>query len=98
MGPSRREFLHDSLAAFSTFALFPLSCNHAKEPNTTYASMHPEKVSKLEPSYLDLEREGKLEQIEKELWEIFQECHGALGDNPRVPLLSPGMPGRPSGR
>jgi putative pyruvate formate lyase activating enzyme len=37
--------------------------------------MHPEKVAKLEPSYLDLEREGKLEQIEKELWEIFNECH-----------------------
>jgi putative pyruvate formate lyase activating enzyme len=41
----------------------------------SYASMHPEKVAKLEPSYLDLEREGKLEQIEKELWEIFSECH-----------------------
>jgi putative pyruvate formate lyase activating enzyme len=75
MGPSRREFLHDSLAAFGTFALYPLGCNHTPEPYTSYASMHPENVAELEPSYLDLEREGKLEQIEKELWEIFKECH-----------------------
>ena len=75
MSLSRRKFLHDSLAAFSTFALGPLSCKHAGEPGTSYASLHPEKVATLEPSYLDLEREGKLEQVERELWEIFSECH-----------------------
>jgi putative pyruvate formate lyase activating enzyme len=59
MGPSRRRFLHDSLAAVGGFAL-PL-------PGQT-------RGARTEPSYLRLAREGRLRQVEKELWDILQAC------------------------
>ncbi len=75
MAPSRRQFLQDSLAAASFFALSPTSCNGANGHFSPRSSPNPVETRKLDPSYLDLEREGKLGQIEADLWEIFRECH-----------------------
>ena len=62
MGPSRRKFLRDSLAAVSSLSLNPPrheTLAHAQNPRA---------------SYLKLEQEGKLERIETELWEVLHEC------------------------
>lgn len=74
MGTSRRKFLQDSLAAVGALALSPVACNRSKEPYPPPTLESLPGVENLKPSYLDLELEGKLEQIEKELWEIFREC------------------------
>ena len=52
MVPSRRRFLHDSLAAVGGLALPITAQAHAARP---------------EPAYLRLAREGRLRQIEKDL-------------------------------
>ena len=59
MAPSRRRFLHDSLAAVGGLAL----------PVTSQAS-----PARPEPSYLRLAREGRLKKIEKDLWDILGAC------------------------
>ena len=62
MGPSRRKFLHNSLAAVGSLSLNPLcreAVAHSQSPK---------------PSYLKLEQEGKLGNIETELWDVFHEC------------------------
>jgi putative pyruvate formate lyase activating enzyme len=59
MAPSRRRFLHDSLAAVGGFAL--------PRPGRAVAAAR-------EPPYLRLAREGRLRQIEKDLWDIFEAC------------------------
>ena len=59
MASSRRRFLHDSLAAVGGLAL-PL-------PGEARAA-------RPEPSYLRLAREGRLKKIEKDLWDILEEC------------------------
>jgi putative pyruvate formate lyase activating enzyme len=59
MAPSRRRFLHDSLAAVGGLALPVASQARAARP---------------EPSYLRLAREGRLKQIEKDLWDILGAC------------------------
>jgi putative pyruvate formate lyase activating enzyme len=59
MAPSRRRFLHDSLAAVSGFALSPPA---------------PSPDAGIEPSYLRLARQGRLRQVERELWDILDAC------------------------
>ena len=59
MAPSRRRFLHDSLAAVGGLALPVTGDARAARP---------------EPSYLRLAREGRLKKIEKDLWDIFGSC------------------------
>jgi putative pyruvate formate lyase activating enzyme len=59
MAPSRRRFLHESLAAVGALTL-PVP-----------AQARP---ARFEPSYLRLARQGRLRQIEKELWEILDAC------------------------
>jgi putative pyruvate formate lyase activating enzyme len=59
MAPSRRRFLHDSLAAVGGLAL-PLT-GRAAAPS-------------FEPSYFRLARQGRLKQIEKDLWDILSAC------------------------
>lgn len=59
MAPTRRRFLHDSLAAVGGLAL-PVA-GEARAPRA-------------EPSYLRLARQGRLKQIEKELWEMLGAC------------------------
>jgi len=59
MAPSRRRFLHDSLAAAGGLAL-PLS-GHAA-------------AAGFEPSYLRLARQGRLRNVEKELWAVLDAC------------------------
>jgi putative pyruvate formate lyase activating enzyme len=58
----------------SGFALCPLSCKRPEGQVTPSISQDLTEVGNLKPSYLDLELEGKLEQIEKELWKIFNAC------------------------
>jgi putative pyruvate formate lyase activating enzyme len=59
MAPSRRRFLHDSLAAVGGLSL-PM-------PGTARAAQP-------EPSYLRLARQGRLKQVERDLWEILGAC------------------------
>jgi len=59
MAPSRRRFLHDSLAAVGGLAL--------PHPVRTTAGA-------VEPSYLRLARQGSLKKIEKDLWDILGAC------------------------
>ena len=59
MAPTRRRFLHDSLAAVGGLVL-PVA-GEARAPRA-------------EPSYLRLARQGRLKQIEKELWEMLGAC------------------------
>jgi putative pyruvate formate lyase activating enzyme len=59
MAPSRRRFLHDSLAAVGGLALPPPGEARAARP---------------EPSYLRLAREGRLKQVERDLWEVLRAC------------------------
>ena len=58
MAPSRRRFLHDSLAAVGGLAL-PL-------PGRAAAGF--------EPSYLRLARQGRLREVEKDLWAVLDAC------------------------
>jgi putative pyruvate formate lyase activating enzyme len=72
MAPSRRRFLHESLAAVGGLAL-PI-------PRHVLAAG-------LEPAYLRLARQGRLRQIEKALWDILGACRlcpRACGANRRV--------------
>ena len=75
MIPSRRRFIKDSMAAASVFFVSPTSCNGKDGHFNPRSFPNPVRTAKIEPSYLDLEREGKLAQIEAELWEMFRECH-----------------------
>jgi putative pyruvate formate lyase activating enzyme len=59
MVPSRRRFLHESLAAVGGLAL--------PAPGQSRAA-------RSEPSYLRLARQGRLKQIEKNLWDVLDEC------------------------
>jgi putative pyruvate formate lyase activating enzyme len=59
MSPSRRRFLHDSLAAVGGLAL---------PPSAAAAESHSE------PAYLRLARQGRLKPLEKELWEVLGAC------------------------
>jgi putative pyruvate formate lyase activating enzyme len=75
MGSSRRKFLQNSLVAIGGLAFSPTSCSPPKERYApSVLQSHPQ-VEDSKPSYLELERQGKLQQIEKGLWEIFEECH-----------------------
>ena len=59
MAPSRRRFLHDSLAAVGGLALPAAGLARGARP---------------EPSYLRLAREGRLKPIEQDLWELLRAC------------------------
>ncbi|HPK71206.1 MAG TPA: hypothetical protein PLN93_04635 [Vicinamibacterales bacterium] len=63
MGPSRRRFLHDSLATVGGLAL--------AAGRATGASSHPEDH---EPAYLRLARQGRLREVERQLREILAAC------------------------
>jgi putative pyruvate formate lyase activating enzyme len=65
MGPSRRRFLQDSFAVVGGLAL----PHPARAPDPLPAMIEPP-----DPSYLGLARQGRLKQIEKDLWEILRGC------------------------
>jgi len=72
MAPSRRRFLQDSLAAVGGLALPPPGCPSG---------------AGVEPSYLRLARQGRLRQVERELWDILDACRlcpRACGANRRA--------------
>ncbi|MEW5980743.1 MAG: radical SAM protein [Acidobacteriota bacterium] len=75
MGTSRRRFLHDSAAAMGALALPTLGCAGAREEPAApkQPGAGPARRAR-EPAYLRLAREGRLPQIEKELWAILGEC------------------------
>jgi len=70
MGLTRRTFICRSLPVVP-LALASSQCSGRSEQVS--ADMNKEK-SRFEPAYLKLEREGRLEILEKELWDIFQSC------------------------
>jgi putative pyruvate formate lyase activating enzyme len=63
MAPSRRRFLHDSLAAVGGLTL-PAAGSAPCDAS----------AAAFEPSYLRLARQGRLRLIEKQLWEILDAC------------------------
>jgi putative pyruvate formate lyase activating enzyme len=67
MSCSRRRFLRDTLAAAGALAVYPAASSHA-------APRRPGGFEEFEPSYLKLEREGKLAKRERELWAIYEKC------------------------
>jgi len=71
MTPSRRAFLQQSLSVAGTFALAPPGCGDTEKSTISSALNTPREF---EPSYLEMEREGKLKLVEKELWEILRSC------------------------
>ena len=70
MGLSRRAFLAGTLPAIP-FALASSGCRRSYEQTEMNKNS---KASRFEPSYLKLEREGRLAEVESEFWDIFQEC------------------------
>ena len=67
---SRRQFINGSLAA--TPAVLALSdCRH---PRQQVSSDMNATDSQFESAYLKTEREGRLAELEKELWDIFGNC------------------------
>ncbi len=81
MGSTRRDFLKQSIAAAGTLALAPLGCNklstgcgRSKAPAAVEAPSPDKAPASFEPAYLRLEREGKLELLEEELWAFFESC------------------------
>jgi hypothetical protein len=64
---SRRKFIRDTLNAAGALAFYPLTSCRAD-------SARPGGFKNFEPAYLKLEREGKLAEREKELWDIYKEC------------------------
>ena len=67
MSGSRRRFLENSMPAAGALAAHPLTSYRA-------GSDRPGGFTDFEPAYLKLEREGKLAQREKELWESYEKC------------------------
>lgn len=62
MGPSRRRFLHDSLATVGGLALVAGRAAGAAHPGDS------------EPSYLRLARQGRLREVARELREVLAAC------------------------
>ena len=74
MRQSRRRFLHDSLAAVGGLAL-PLHGRRSESDRPVFApSDSSTTAAGPEPAYLRLARQGRLKQIDKELWEILGQC------------------------
>lgn len=71
MGLSRREFLNRTIPAVP-FVVTQARCRHS--PDQVSMNMK-EADSRFEPGYLKAEREGRLANLESELWEIFRNCH-----------------------
>jgi putative pyruvate formate lyase activating enzyme len=70
MGPSRRQFLKDSIAAAGGLSVSASGCTpNAKRPSFPNAS-----TKGFEPAYLGLEREKKLETLERDLWDVLRNC------------------------
>jgi len=69
MALSRRGFLRNALAAAGSIGGYGCSgmYDHQSIPNSS-------RNAPFEPAYLGLERKGKLEQLERELWEILKSC------------------------
>ena len=70
MGISRRIFLNRAFPVVS-FAMIQAQCRH---PSEKIAMDTATDVSRFEPSYLKVEREGRLAKLETELWEILRNC------------------------
>jgi putative pyruvate formate lyase activating enzyme len=64
---SRRTFIRSTLNAAGALVFYPLA---GCKTNPAGAGGFKD----FEPAYLKLEREGKLQEREKELWDIYQEC------------------------
>jgi putative pyruvate formate lyase activating enzyme len=67
---SRRQFIYGSLAS-APFVLAPSRC---RSPRTSTPTKMESSDTRFEPAYLKAEREGRLETLEDELWEIFRSC------------------------
>ncbi len=67
---SRRDFLSGIVPAAS-FIITREQCGRVPTPATTNMKAAD---SRFEPAYLKAEREGRLANIETELWEIFRSC------------------------
>jgi putative pyruvate formate lyase activating enzyme len=69
MASSRRQFLRQSLVAACSWA----SAGCSKLPNHT-ASPNSRLTRGFEPAYLRLEREQRLQVVEREMWDILRSC------------------------
>jgi putative pyruvate formate lyase activating enzyme len=74
MGPSRRRFLHDSLAAVGGLAFPPVACTPARDAPVHLPFEQVAPAVRFEPAYLRLARQGRLRQLEQQLWKTFDEC------------------------
>ncbi len=71
MGPSRRQFLIECLAATGSLGFSAEKCGPvAGRPGMTKIAAQ----GTFEPAYLQMEREKKLEALGEELWELFRNC------------------------
>jgi putative pyruvate formate lyase activating enzyme len=64
---SRRKFIRDTLTVAGTLVFYPLASSRS-------VPVRPGGFNNFEPAYLKLEREGKLAEREKELWDIYKKC------------------------
>lgn len=64
---SRRNFIRDTLTVAGTLVFYPLASSRS-------VPVRPGGFNNFEPAYLKLEREGKLAEREKELWDIYKKC------------------------
>jgi putative pyruvate formate lyase activating enzyme len=64
---SRRKFIRDTLTVAGTLVFYPLASSRS-------VPVRPGGFKNFEPAYLKLEREGKLAEREKELWDIYKKC------------------------
>jgi len=71
MTTSRRQFLKESLAAAGSLGVSAQSCGPMANRAATPEAAAP---ARFEPAYLRMERDRKLEILEKELWELFRSC------------------------
>jgi putative pyruvate formate lyase activating enzyme len=70
MRTSRRTFLVRSVAGGGALALGLGGCRCTEG----YAPAAPAAAGGFEPGYLRLEREGRLERVERELWRLYDRC------------------------
>jgi putative pyruvate formate lyase activating enzyme len=71
MSSSRRDFLKQSLAVSGAVAMNRPGADCIAEPAPS--ASHPKRAN-FEPSYIAMERQGKLKAVESELWEIYKSC------------------------
>jgi putative pyruvate formate lyase activating enzyme len=69
----RRRFLRHTLTTAGALAALPLDAWGRRR--STYGAKPPRVFKgRFEPGYLELERSGKLAKIERQLWQLYDEC------------------------